>query len=141
MPVEQEARITLVSIGAQLGSCQIRLDGITKAWRPDLNLAPCPAAHLECKSQRRLTRGRRRDYRVAPDQHAPGLTANILLEVPSLRLLADEEHEALDLGIPELLGSGFRCWQLLGKGFCELWHTVGFLSVLRGNYRNQLDTM
>lgn len=61
--------------------------------------------HLEGKTQSGLSSSLRGNRRIATDQNALCFSADILLEVPSLRTFADEDDKAFNLAVPVLLGT------------------------------------
>ncbi len=64
-------------------------------------------------------------FELPPNERATGLAAHVLLEIPALGGLADEEDKAAYLGVPVLGRPIFREGQLAHLGLVQLWHFVG----------------
>lgn len=116
MIVDLRADGQLVSFRPQLRTREVALDGQIECGRPDLERLSSPPAPFQRKAHRSLTRDIGRSRREPADQNALGLTAHVLLELPGLRALADEQHKALNLAVPVLVGAQFCQRNLARQG-------------------------
>lgn len=127
VPLELLPDAKLVCLRAELWSRKIGIHGDRKCRSADLDILAGPSTPMQGKTKSRLSGRIRRNHGKTPDQNSARLTADILLEIPGLRLLADKENKAPDLAVPVLGGPLFGLWNLASEGFCELWHFVSFL--------------
>ena len=66
-------------------------------------------------------------FELPTNEHATGLAHHVLLEIPALGGLADEEDKAAYLGVLVLGRPIFREGELAYIGLVQLWHFVGVL--------------